>query len=73
MQTFMDLNDPTLWSLLTASYISRWFVNERVQTKNLEIFCPILNLQNYWTLYERHFLATGGTKVSYKNDHSSGS
>lgn len=40
MQTFMDLNDPTLWSLLTASYISRWFVNERVQTKNLEIFLP---------------------------------
>ena len=38
MQTFMDLNDPTLWSFLTASYISRWFVNERVQTKNLENF-----------------------------------
>ena len=36
MQTFMDLNDPILWSFLTASYISRWFVNERFQTKNLE-------------------------------------
>ena len=59
MQTFMDLNDPTLWSLLTASYISRWFVNERVQTKNLEI-CPILNLQNHWALYERHFFSHRG-------------
>ena len=53
MQTFMDLNDPTLWSFLTASYItniSRWFVNERVQTKNLEILPNIKSPKSPGTL-----------------------
>ena len=55
MQTFMDLNDPTLWSLLTASYISRWFVNERVQTKNLEILPNIKSSKSLGTLWETLF------------------
>ena len=37
MQTFMDLDDPTLWSFLTASYISRWFVNETFSDKKSRI------------------------------------